>query len=44
MDLVVEHLGDIFLLLTLSFGFILVAYINADYIFGEDRDDDDDRF
>ena len=41
MDLAAEHMGDLLLILMLLFGFVLVAYVNADYMPGEDRDDED---
>lgn len=44
MDLVIKHLGDILLMLALLFGFILVVYVNAEYLPDEDRDDEDDWF
>ena len=44
MDLVTKHLGDILLMLALLFGFILVIYVNAEYLPDEDRDDEDDWF
>ena len=44
MDLVTKHLGDILLMLALLFGFILVVYVNAEYLPDEDRDDEDDWF
>ena len=44
MDLVIEHIGDLFLMLALLFGFILIAYVNVSYVPGEESDDEDDRF
>ena len=44
MDLVAKHLGDILLMLALLFGFILIAYVNAEYQPEEERKDEDDWF
>ncbi len=44
MELTLEHLGDIFLILMLVFGFILIVYVNADYLPDEERKDEDDWF
>ena len=44
MNLVVEHMGDILLMLALLFGLILIAYVNAEYLPDEDKNDDDDWF
>tara|TARA_B100000927_G_C16104021_1_gene324342 strand:- start:158 stop:292 length:135 start_codon:yes stop_codon:yes gene_type:complete len=44
MNLVAEHMGDLFIMLALLFGFVLVAYVNADYIPDKDREDEDDWF
>tara|TARA_B100000927_G_scaffold286669_1_gene278514 strand:- start:810 stop:944 length:135 start_codon:yes stop_codon:yes gene_type:complete len=44
MDLVAKHLGDIILMLALLLGFILVIYVNAEYLPDKDRDDEDDWF
>ena len=44
MDLVVEHIGDILLMLALLFGFILIVYVNAEYLPDEDKNDEDDWF
>ena len=44
MDLVIEHIGDLFLMLALLFGFILIAYVNVSYVPGGESDDEDDRF
>ncbi len=44
MDLVVEHMGDILLMLALLFGFILIIYVNADYLPEEERNNEDDWF
>ena len=35
MELATEHMGDLFLILMLLFGFVLIAYVNADYAPGE---------
>ena len=37
-------MGDLFIMLALLFGFVLVAYVNADHIPDEDRNDEDDWF
>ena len=44
MDLVFEHMGDIFLMLALLFGFILIAYVNVEYIPDEEHKNEDDWF
>ena len=44
MNLLAEHMGDLFIMLALLFGFALVAYVNADYTPDEDRNDEDDWF
>lgn len=44
MDLVVEHIGDILLMLALLFGFVLIVYVNAEYLPDEDKNDEDDWF
>lgn len=44
MDLTVKHIGDIFLILALLFGFILIVYVNAEYLPDEERKDEDDWF
>tara|TARA_Y100000114_G_C11696186_1_gene296125 strand:- start:571 stop:720 length:150 start_codon:yes stop_codon:yes gene_type:complete len=44
MDLAAEHMGDLFLILMLLFGFILIVYVNADYLPDEERKDYDDWF
>ena len=44
MDLIAKHLGDILLMLVLLFGFILIVYVNVDYLPGEERKDYDDWF
>ena len=44
MDLVAEHVGELILILMLLFGFILIVYVNADYLPGEERKDEDDWF
>jgi len=44
MDLVAEHIGDILLMLALLFGFILIVYVNAEYLPDEDRNDEEDWF
>ena len=44
MELTLEHLGDILLVLMLVFGFILIVYVNADYLPDEERKDEDDWF
>ena len=44
MNLVAEHMGDLFIMLALLFGFVLIAYVNADYTPDEDRNDEDDWF
>ena len=37
-------MGDLFIMLALLFGFVLVACVNADYTPDEDRNDEDDWF
>ena len=44
MNLVAEHMGDLFIMLALLFGFVLIVYVNAEYIPEEDREDEDDWF
>ena len=44
MDLIAKHMGDILLMLALLFGFVLVVYVNAEYLPDEDRSDEDDWF
>ena len=44
MNLVAEHMGDLFLVLMLLFGFVLVIYVNADYLPDKERKDYDDWF
>lgn len=44
MDLVAEHMGDLFLTLVLLFGFILIVYVNAEYLPDEEKRDEDDWF
>ena len=44
MDLVAEHVGDLLLMLMLLFGFILIVYVNADYLPDEDNKNEDDWF
>ena len=44
MDLVAEHMGDLLLILGLLFGFILIVYVNADYLPYKERKDEDDWF
>ena len=44
MDLIAKHIGDIFLILALLFGFILIVYVNAEYLPNEERKDEDDWF
>ena len=44
MDLVAEHLGDTLLMLALLFGFVLMVYVNAEYLPEEERKDEDDWF
>ena len=44
MDLIAKHLGDILLMLALLFGFILIVYVNVDYLPDEERKDEDDWF
>tara|TARA_Y100000114_G_scaffold126657_1_gene123107 strand:- start:219 stop:368 length:150 start_codon:yes stop_codon:yes gene_type:complete len=44
MDLAIEHMSDLFLILMLLFGFILIVYVNADYLPDEERKDYDDWF
>ena len=44
MDLIAEHMGDLFIMLALLFGFILIVYVNAEYEPDEERKDYDDWF
>ena len=44
MNLVAEHMGDLFIMLALLFGFVLIVYVNAEYIPEEDRENEDDWF
>ena len=44
MDLASEHMGDLLLILVLLFGFILIVYVNAEYLPDEERKDEDDWF
>jgi len=44
MDLVAKHVGDLLLMLVLLFGFILIVYVNADYLPDEDNKNEDDWF
>ena len=37
-------MGDLLLMLALLFGFVLVVYVNTDYMPDEDRNDEDDWF
>ena len=39
MNLLVEHIGDLFIMLSLLFGFILIVYVNVEYMPDEDRND-----
>ena len=44
MNLVAEYMGDILLMLALLFGFVLIVYVNAEYLPSEERKDEDDWF
>lgn len=41
MYLAAEHIGDLFLILMLLFGFNLIVYVNAEYL-SERKDEDED--
>ena len=44
MNLSIEQIGDLFIMLMLLFGFILIVYVNAEYVPDEERKDEDDWF
>ena len=44
MDLLVKYIGDIFLMVALLFGFVLIIYVNVDYLPDKERKDEDDWF
>ena len=44
MNLTLEQLGDLFLVLILAFGFVLVIYVNVDYLPNGRENDEDDWF
>jgi len=44
MNLNLEQIGDLFLVFALLFGFVLIVYVNIDYLPDEERKDEDDRF
>ena len=44
IELMLEHLAEMFLVLILVFGFILIIYVNADYLPDEERKSEDDWF